>query len=204
MIQDDEIPRDYVYNNICRGAVLKNIYGCVKRELNYLLLSRTDAFEYNTLILRVISGLQSVLDMTARLCDDLLPSVINKDDDRIYFNKYDFCQSEWQGVRNLQQKLLAQRFNNRTMFDISEKLREMPWMGRISTDEKLSITDIFSNVRKYEGPSIEYSYSPTDDISSEHICFIHGFIHRIDTLTQSIVSILFKFTNEQKSEFQNL
>ena len=198
MILEDKTSVENDFNHRGRGAVLKNIYGCVKRDLNYLLLSRTDAFEYNTLIFRIVTGLQSVLDMAARLCDDLLPSVDFKDDDRIYFQKYEFCQSEWQGIRTLQQKLLEQRFNGRSIVHIANKLKhEMPWMGRISTNEKLSITDIFSNERKYDGPLLEYSYDPTSDTESEHICFIHGFIHRFDMLTQSILSILCKFTDKR-------
>ena len=88
---------------------------------------------------------------------DLPPYVDFKDDNRIYFHKYEFCQSEWQGIRTLHQKLLEQRFNGRSIVHIANILKhEMPWMGRISTNEKLSITDIFGNDRKYDGPLLEY------------------------------------------------
>ena len=66
MMPEDKTSVENDFNHRGRGAVLENIYGRVERDINYLLLSRTDAFEYNTIIFRVITGLQSVLDMAAR------------------------------------------------------------------------------------------------------------------------------------------
>lgn len=172
-----------------RWAVLKNLHSSVRTDLQLLQISilkeTSNTSEHNMLIFRVVTGLLSILDMVSRLCDDLAPSVLtNQSDDRIYFHKYNFHESVWLRIHDLQSRLNLLRFDGKSFYQIANKLKhEIPWVGRVTTSDSCGITDIFGHGEK------EISgYKPTnDDGDDDQVCFIHGFLFKVNKYTVEII-----------------
>ena len=67
-----------------------------------------DAFIYNALIFRVLTGIQNILDAVARYCEDNYPSAAaSRPDGRIYFHCYSFEREEIRTIHFLQRKIVG-------------------------------------------------------------------------------------------------
>ena len=171
-----------------RVKVLTNLYEYVEEDFVRLLKlldpKLLDQYKINALVHRVCTGLQSVLDVAARTCDDLVP--IKKDTDKIYFSQYLF--SAWPNILELKVKLMKLKFNGRTVFEIANLLKhEVPWMGLPSESCRLGIVDIYST----EGRTVCFEskeYNPAKDVEDQHVCLIRGFIHWFNHYTRAIIT----------------
>ena len=132
-----------------RGAVIKNIMQYVIDDTEQLKLEVTkggEAFIYNALVFRVMTGIQNVLDAVARYCDDQYPSAAPKADDRVYFDRYSFEREEVRTIHYLQQKIAVLSFRGKTFYDMANYLKhEMPWVGRVTISDTAQKVDILDN-----------------------------------------------------------
>ena len=95
-----------------RAAVLLNLYNYVKDDYASLLLKLkdcTDFNELNALIHSILTGLKSVLDIAARVCDDF-KAPAHRSEKNIYFSTYNF--SDWDEITNLKLELESLKFRS--------------------------------------------------------------------------------------------
>lgn len=133
-----------------RGAVIKNIMQYVIDDAEQLKIEVTkaggDAFIYNALVFRVMTGIQNVLDAVARYCEDQYPSTAPKADDRVYFDRYSFDREEVRTIHYLQQKIAVLTFGGKTFYHMANYLKhEMPWVGRVTISDTAQKVDILDN-----------------------------------------------------------
>ena len=132
-----------------RGAVLKNVMQYIIDDTEQLKLEVTkgerdaDAFLYNAMVFRVMTGVQNILDAVARFCEDTYPSAAPRVDDRIYFDRYSFEREEIRTIHYLQKKIAVLAYGGKTFYDMANYVKhEMPWVGRVTASDSAQKEDI--------------------------------------------------------------
>lgn len=140
------------FTKLGRGAVMKNIMQYVIDDAEQLKIEvnkGTEAFIYNALVFRVMTGIQNVLDAVARYCEDNYPSAVPRPDDRIYFGRYSFEREEVYKISYLQKKIAELSFEGKTFYDMANSVKhKKPWVGLVTVNDIVQSVDIFDSNHK--------------------------------------------------------
>ena len=107
-----------------------------------------DARIYNALIVRVVLGIQQSLDSVANFCHQHERVDKNKgikENERIYFQTFEFEHTKQNNICKLREKLQQCRFNGTTFNDLANRLKhQIPWVGLASGSDN-NMDDIYDS-----------------------------------------------------------
>jgi hypothetical protein len=133
-----------------RLVMLRNIWAGINADFFTLKFEmvKDDASPmiYNSLVFRVTTALQSLLDPTARLCNDLYPIQLgSQSSSDIYFHSYSFCHPEFNRLRIHHTNICNLVYCGSSFNSFANKLKhEVPWVG-LSTIDPQGVLDIFDS-----------------------------------------------------------
>ena len=100
---------------------------------------------YNSLVFRVTTALQSLLDSTVRLCNDLYPIEPKQQSSLIYFDNYEFLHPEFNRLRVHHNNISNLLYNGGSFNNLANTIKhEVPWVGLCTVDEN-GVVDIFDS-----------------------------------------------------------
>lgn len=132
-----------------RLVILRNIWAGINADffsLKFEML-KTDCSPmiYNSLVFRVTTSLQSLLDSTARLCNDLYSCGETKSSSDIYFHSFIFCHPEFNRLRVHHANISNLVYGGSSFNNFANKIKhEVPWVG-VCTIDSQGVLDIFDS-----------------------------------------------------------
>jgi hypothetical protein len=128
-----------------RLVILHNVFAGIHTDFDQLKyeMSKDDssAMIYNSLVFRVASSLESLLDSIARLCDDLY-SMQSVSSDDIYFHSYGFYHPEFNRLRIHYTNICNLVYNGGTFNSFAKTIKHVPWVG-LRTMNSQGVVDIY-------------------------------------------------------------
>ena len=132
-----------------RLVVLRNIWAGINTDFFTLkfemLKDDSSPMIYNSLVFRVTTALQSLLDSTVRLCNDLYPIEPKQQSSLIYFDNYEFLHPEFNRLRVHHNNISNLLYNGGSFNNLANTIKhEVPWVGLCTVDEN-GVVDIFDS-----------------------------------------------------------
>lgn len=131
-----------------RLVILRNIWANINTDFFTLkfemLKDDSSPMIYNSLVFRVTTALQSLLDSIARFCNDLYPiQAVPQRSSDIYFHSYGFSHPEFNKLRVHQVNISNLVYGGGSFNSFANTIKhEIPWVGLCNVDPQ-GVVDIF-------------------------------------------------------------